>query len=132
MFQSVFFTGLAVVTATLLLSCGNGNPNEHNTEMSAETISVTTARVQSGDAPALIKANGLVTTAAETRYAFKIGGVIEKIGVSEGEFVKKGQRLATLKPTEIDAQLSLASLGYEEQNGIIPGPTIFTRTVWPP
>lgn len=109
-FNHLAFT-MAIVT---VMSCGKKKHTENGNEFSAETIAVKTAPVKSNDAPAVITATGLITTANEARYAFKIGGVVEKIYVSEGQFFKRGQLLAKLKLTEIDAQLSQASLAYEK------------------
>ena len=100
------------VVSILLTSCGNKKQNEEKGN-SGETIAVKTASVKSNDAPAVITATGLITTANEARYSFKIGGVIEKIYVDEGQFFKRGQLLATLKLTEIDAQLAQASLAQQ-------------------
>lgn len=102
-----------LLAATIIVSCGQKH-TEINSGFSAETIAVKTAPVESNDAPAVITATGLITTANEARYAFKIGGVIEKIYVNEGQFFKRGLLLATLKLTEINAQLSQASLAYEK------------------
>jgi len=61
-----------------------------------------------------IYASGLIATENEARLSFKIGGVIDRIYVEEGQFVKKGQLLATLKPTEIDNQLAEANLALDK------------------
>jgi RND family efflux transporter MFP subunit len=57
-----------------------------------------------------IYTSGLIATPAEARLSFKIGGVIDRLFVEEGQFVKKGQLLATLKPTEINSQMEQATL----------------------
>jgi len=114
MTQKIFNHLAFIMAIAILVSCGNKKHAENNNEFSSETIAVKTVPVKSNDAPAVITATGLITTANEARYAFKIGGVVEKIYVSEGQFFKRGQLLATLKLTEIDAQLSQASLAYEK------------------
>ncbi len=103
-----------LMATTIVASCGEKKHTENGNGFSPETIAVKTAPVKSGDASGVITATGLITTANEARYAFKIGGVVERIYVSEGQFFKKGQLLATLKLTEIDAQLSQASLAYQK------------------
>lgn len=112
--QKLFNHLAFLLLATLVVSCGKKKHTENSNGFAAETIAVKTAPVKSNDAPAVITATGLITTANEARYAFKIGGVVEKIYVSEGQFFKKGQLLAALKLTEIDAQLSQASLAYQK------------------
>ncbi len=114
MTQKIFNHLAFLMATTIVISCGKKKHSESGNGFSAETIAVKTAPVKSNDAPAVITATGLITTANEARYAFKIGGVVEKIYVSEGQFFKRGQLLATLKLTEINAQLSQASLAYEK------------------
>jgi RND family efflux transporter MFP subunit len=78
---------------------------EKNEVTSVKVISVGTQEVEDS-----IYASGLITTENEARLSFKIGGVIDRIFVEEGQFVKKGQLLATLKSTEINSQLEQATL----------------------
>lgn len=105
---------LLVSVTTMMVSCGNKKRSENVNLFPAERIAVKIAPVESANTPGLVTATGLITTANEARYAFKIGGVIERIYVTEGQFFKKGQLLASLKITEIEAQLSQAMLAYEK------------------
>ena len=61
-----------------------------------------------------IVATGLLTTENEATYSFKIGGVISKILVEEGQFFRKGQVLALLNTTEITAGYEQARLSVEK------------------
>ncbi|MEZ4901371.1 MAG: efflux RND transporter periplasmic adaptor subunit [Spirosomataceae bacterium] len=61
-----------------------------------------------------IVASGLVASSEEARLSFKIGGIIQKIHVNEGQKVRKGQVLASLNMTEIDAQVSQAKYSVEK------------------
>ncbi|MCB9081009.1 MAG: efflux RND transporter periplasmic adaptor subunit [Lewinellaceae bacterium] len=56
-----------------------------------------------------IQVAGIVSSSNEARPAFKTGGVIARVLVGEGDFVREGQLLATLNPTEIKAQVQQAS-----------------------
>jgi len=62
----------------------------------------------SGPATPPISTNGIVATKDEMRLSFKVGGVIRSILVEEGQSVHKGQRLAEIELTEIDAQVAQA------------------------
>jgi RND family efflux transporter MFP subunit len=62
----------------------------------------------------VIMASGQLTTDDETVLGFKIGGVVGAVLVQAGDAVKKGQLLARLDPTEIDALLAQARQGYEK------------------
>jgi RND family efflux transporter MFP subunit len=65
---------------------------------------------QSSHGPAVppIDTNGLVVTKYEMRLSFKMGGVVRRIHVQEGDVVKKGQRLAEIELTEVSAQVEQA------------------------
>jgi len=106
---------LLLVAANLLLSsCGDKQNKEDTAKFAEETIPVKTMPVERLESSSSIATTGLLSTENEARYSFKIGGVIEKINVNEGQFFRKGQLLATLKITEIDAQVAQANLGYEK------------------
>ncbi len=61
-----------------------------------------------------VVASGLVSSAQEARLSFKVGGIINQMFVDEGQSVRKGQLLATLDLTEINAQVSQAHLANEK------------------
>ena len=105
---------LFIAIAVILFSCGKKKTNTAASIFAEETISVKTIPVEQMEANAEINSTGLLTTVNEAKYSFKIGGVIESIRINEGQFFRKGQLLATLKITEIDAQLQQANLGYEK------------------
>ena len=58
--------------------------------------------------------SGKMASTSEARLSFKTGGVISKIYVQEGDQVVKGQLLATLDLTEINAQVQQATQGAEK------------------
>jgi RND family efflux transporter MFP subunit len=71
----------------------------------------TPVRVQAasqGSAVPPIDTNGIVATKHELRLSFKMGGVVRRIHVQEGDAVKQGQRLAEIELTEVDAQVEQA------------------------
>ncbi len=108
------FSLLLIAAAILFSSCGIKEKKDTTAIFSKETIPVKAMPVERLEALSSIVSTGLLTTVNEARYSFKIGGVIESINVNEGQFFRKGQLLATLKITEIDAQLAQANLGYEK------------------
>ncbi len=66
--------------------------------------------VEVANAPlgAQVRAVGLLASKDEARLAFKIGGVVDSIGVDAGTPVTRGQLLASLKQAEIDANVEQA------------------------
>lgn len=87
---------------------------EHSPFETADVVSIKTAAVQTLALTGNISASGLVTTENDANYSFKIGGVINRIYVQEGQFFKKGQLLASLDQTEISAGLNQADLNLKK------------------
>lgn len=55
-----------------------------------------------------LSATGLVGSQEEAKLSFKTGGIINSLRVDAGRSVKRGQILATLDSTEVDAQVNQA------------------------
>lgn len=102
-----------IVTVILLSACKH-EQRAQNALGEPDIIPVKVSAVSVLAVPDHINATGLVSTEDEARYSFKIGGVISRILVEEGQFFKKGQLLATLNSTEISAGLAQSSLGVEK------------------
>jgi len=96
----------------LLGGCGsNASSDAIPAADSDESIPVHTAVVQQKTVALPVHASGILTSSAEQRLSFKIGGIIRKIYVDEGDGVRPGQLLAVLDKTEIDAQVNQAQQG---------------------
>jgi RND family efflux transporter MFP subunit len=81
---------------------------------SKESIAVKTYKLSTTESSNHIHCTGTIDTDQQLKYSFKIGGVIEKILVREGDSFKKGTLLATLKVDEIDSGVSQAQLGVDK------------------
>jgi len=71
----------------------------------------TPVRVQAattGPASPAISTNGIVAIKGEMRLSFKVTGVIKAMRVREGQQVVKGERLAEIELTEVNAQVEQA------------------------
>lgn len=79
-----------------------------------ELARVRIAPAVAGPAAPAIRTNGLLVNEDEIRLSFKVGGVIRRLSVSEGEQVRKGQKLAEIEQAEIDAQVEQAAQAYEK------------------
>jgi RND family efflux transporter MFP subunit len=104
---------IALISSAFIISCGHKNEKQESLE-TGNIIPVKVARVRSENVSGNITATGLITTENEARLSFKIGGIIDRIFVDEGQFIKKGQVLATIKNTEINSQLAQANLAMEK------------------
>ena len=67
-----------------------------------------------GPAAPTIRTNGMLVNKDEIRLSFKVGGVIRRIAVHEGEHVRQGQRLAEIEQTEVNAQVEQAAQAHEK------------------
>ncbi|MEM9546255.1 MAG: efflux RND transporter periplasmic adaptor subunit [Bacteroidota bacterium] len=107
-----------IAIALLLFGCKSDNTAEMNKLTVAPTapnvIPVTVTTVETISNPVIIHTSGLVKTNSTTKYAFKIGGIIDKLFVDEGDRINKGQLLATLRMDEIEAQFQQANLSLEK------------------
>lgn len=100
--------------STLFVFSCKGKMAKEQTINREDTIPVKVIALQQGTSSAVILASGLFTTDDETALAFKNGGIINKIYVREGDAVSKGQLLATVNLTEVDAGVQQAVLAYEK------------------
>lgn len=101
----------AIASLFLLLGgCGEQKATAPSTaiDLSDEKIPVRTTPVQQLNIALPIHASGMLTSASEQRLSFKIGGIIRKVYVDEGDVVRPGQLLAVLDKTEVDAQVTQA------------------------
>ncbi|GAB2604624.1 efflux RND transporter periplasmic adaptor subunit [Spirosoma areae] len=118
---------LSLFLAVALWACGSKADNG-TTERGPTEKTTVAAEVQSDISVVPIKlapistvvraepiaASGLVSSAQEARLSFKVGGIIDRLFVEEGQSVRRGQLLATLDLTEINAQVSQAQLANEK------------------
>ncbi len=61
-----------------------------------------------------VRASGILVSESQIKLSFKTGGIIEKLSVREGERVRQGQALASLKLDEIRALTGQAKNGHEK------------------
>jgi membrane fusion protein, multidrug efflux system len=101
------FTGVLIVVlvmiSAMLLGCRRNEAPE-----AVKPTPVRIERASNGPSVPPIDTNGMVVTKHEMRLSFKMGGVVRRIHVQEGDVVKQGQRLAEIELTEVDAQVEQA------------------------
>jgi RND family efflux transporter MFP subunit len=105
---------ISVLLTVLFAACQSKPSEKEVIPASGEAVPVTLAVVATTTNTHLIETTGLLSTEDESKPAFKIGGVVESVLADEGDFVKKGQVLATLKNTEIASQVSQVSLSWQK------------------
>ncbi|MVM30704.1 efflux RND transporter periplasmic adaptor subunit [Spirosoma sp. HMF4905] len=115
--MKVFHLLISFSLAVALWSCGSkASTDEKNTATAPEeaVVPIKLSPVSTVVRAEPVVASGLVSSAQEARLSFKIGGIINRMFVEEGQSVRKGQLLATLDLTEINAQVSQAQLANEK------------------
>jgi RND family efflux transporter MFP subunit len=96
--------------ALAIAACGGDDADRSASTADAPAL-VRTAPVSDTTLARPVIATGTVAPDKEIALGFKIGGVIARIGVDEGDRVRAGQTLASLDLREIDAGLAKARSG---------------------
>ncbi|NOS94619.1 MAG: efflux RND transporter periplasmic adaptor subunit [Cyclobacteriaceae bacterium] len=101
-------TFLVLSVGFLLTACGKKEQPTQEQPIDESAVAVKLTPVQVGEYSLPIASSGLIATENESRLSFKIAGIVSKIYVKEGQSVTKGQLLASLDLTEINAQVGQA------------------------
>lgn len=100
-----------VLTGSALLTSGCGSDAQ---QAMVQPTPVRVAEAVTGPAAPTIRTNGLLVNKDEIRLSFKVGGVIRRIAVQEGERVRQGQKLAEIEQTEVNAQVEQARQAFDK------------------
>ncbi|MCK4662630.1 MAG: efflux RND transporter periplasmic adaptor subunit [Bacteroidales bacterium] len=102
--------GVIIITALFFSAC-----KEQITEEKTEKkVKVKTTKIVEKEISIPVHCSGKLSSKTESKLSFKTGGIISNIFVDEGQTVKKGQVLAKLNLSEIQAQVNQAKLGLEK------------------
>jgi RND family efflux transporter MFP subunit len=104
------FALLAAGLFLVIAGCGTSEANSN----AVEAVAVRTVKVEKANIAQPIRATGVLSGKAESKLSFKIGGIVDRIVVSEGQSVRRGQLLATLKLAEINAQVHQAQNAFDK------------------
>lgn len=103
---------IAAILAFALVKCGDNKAG--GLPPAEDPIPVKVQSIITGTNNRTLQYSGLIASNSEARLSFKIGGMISRIYVKEGDHVSPGQLLATLDLTEIDAQVQQATQNVEK------------------
>lgn len=110
--------GVLLVTFLFTIVACADNETKETSGISAvkppNVFYVRTAPVTMSGLDDVIHVTGVIQSDTEARPSFKTGGVIARTFVDEGDLVKKGQLLAQLNMTEIEAQATQAKFAVEK------------------
>jgi RND family efflux transporter MFP subunit len=111
-----YFKPFSLITISLFIisACTHKDETVSEIPKGDKPIPVKVMDLRKADISAPVSVSGQFTTDDETILSFKTGGIISSVLVREGDYVKKGQLLATLDLTEIKAQVEQAGLAYQK------------------
>lgn len=115
--NSLLFLLIAVFAADMsfLNGCAaSSNAAAHNDPITPAPVFVRLATVEHTSADLPVRAVGKLEAKEELRLSFTVGGIMERVLVQEGQKVSKGQLLAALNLTEINARLAQAQNGFDK------------------
>jgi multidrug efflux system membrane fusion protein len=101
-----------LIILIVLLSYGCKNREVNPT--SPEVTRVKVAEVSEEAISIPVHSTGTLVSSEEMKLSFKTGGIVEKIYVNEGSRIDKGDLLASLNLSEINASAAQAKSGYEK------------------
>jgi multidrug efflux system membrane fusion protein len=104
----------AMAGLALLAGCGSKQAEAPPAEGTTTPAPVRAEPVASATVAHQARAVGVLGPRDEVRLAFKVGGIVDRVLVDAGDTVRKGQLLAELKRTEVDAAVAQASEAAEK------------------
>jgi RND family efflux transporter MFP subunit len=108
---------LPLILAVFVVGCGASEadaPAEAPEATAPPPVPVAVAPVQREARPLPVRTTGALAARATTPLAFKVGGVVARILVDEGDRVRAGQTLARLDLTEIAARVREAESALDK------------------
>ena len=103
--------GVLVGVGIVPLGC---EPREQKTAVPDQVVNVKVQAVQYQEYKIPVRVSGRLSTTKEMKLSFKTGGIVKQLHVREGETVKRGDILALLDLSEIQAQALQADIGLDK------------------
>jgi len=105
---------LLLILLLCFTACGGVKKTENNTKNLRAATPVRTQPLKRQSIAQPIVVSGVVASQTEVKLAFKTGGIIDQIYAKEGQTVVRGQLLAKLNMSEIEAQVAQANIGLKK------------------
>ena len=100
------------IASLLLAACGKEPASQPAVRLDATPVRTAPAEIV--ELQGSVRSVGVLEPRDEMRLSFKVGGVVDAVSVDVGDRVRRGQLLATIKRTEVDAALNQASEAAEK------------------
>ncbi len=108
--KNIQTTWLIVAAVSICWGCSRQEPADEGNKV--RRVTVTEATVREIGNP--VSASGKLASKTEVRLSFKTGGIIDNIRIKEGQRVSKGDILATLNLSEINARNRQAEEAFQK------------------
>jgi RND family efflux transporter MFP subunit len=106
---------LSILTLSVVIqACTDSSGKSNSIPRKSEPIPVKISVIEKSINTPAIHVSGQLTSDDETVLSFKVSGVVKEVLVKEGDKITKGQLLATLDLTEINAQVAQARFSFEK------------------
>jgi multidrug efflux system membrane fusion protein len=105
---------IILTTSIMIFLFLSGCQEKEGAKSPEPKIMVKTAAVIQKELSFPIATSGILASPTEMKLSFKTGGIIDQILADEGQYFKKGQLLANLQKSEIEARVQQARSGYEK------------------
>ena len=106
--KRIYLISAGMCCLLLMASCGSKSKEKQDIQ------SVRVEKVMPNDEKNLLQYPGKVKAAQDINISFRVSGTIDKIHVKDGEYVKEGQLLAEMDPTDYEIQLKGTEAKYKE------------------
>jgi len=106
------FIAVSLVAVQTLAAAACSHQQAQRPARGPVTVRVAPVRIERASPP--ITATGTLALKDEVPLSFKVGGVVARVFVDEGQPVRRGQTLATLEMAEIEAAVTRARSAAEK------------------
>ena len=104
---------LYILLLSLTIGCNKDYVQETHSE-ALKAKRVTLKALEPVNDPISIHASGLLQSDTEITLSFKTGGIVNAVNAEEGDYVKKGNLIASLDLEEIEAKVKQAENAFEK------------------
>lgn len=107
-------TTIALSSALIIAMSGCERPKAAGMEKPPEgPVPITTTEVKTGNFPAVLQATGQTQAYNTVQVFARVNGYLQKRSYTEGSFVKKGDTLFIIDPSDLKNSLDSAKAAYE-------------------
>ncbi len=103
-----------LITTFLVLFLITGCSNQQKPDNTRKEISVKTLKVKQESVPKVLQFSGDILPFKTIEFGFMVAGKIENVYVKEGQYVKDGELIATIDPTDYEFAVQAAEAKYSE------------------